>query len=91
MTVSTAILSGTGVRRARGTTGPNLTHLAGRGRIAAGLMENTQANLMKWLQDPAAVKPGNIMSREARIYTDADMKLTPSEITALVSYLQTLR
>ena len=80
-----------GVRRARGTTGPNLTHLAGRRRIVAGLMENTQANLERWLQDPASLKPGNIMARDARIYTEADMKLTPSEITALVSYLQTLR
>ena len=33
-------------------------------------MENTQANLRKWLEDPADVKPGNLMARDAEVYND---------------------
>ena len=80
-----------GERRARGTKGPNLTHLASRRHIAAGLLENTQANLRRWLEDPDAVKPGNIMAEEALIYTEPARRLTEPEISALVSYLQTLK
>ena len=80
-----------GLRKARGTRGPNLTHLASRRHIAAGVRENTQANLKAWLEDPDAVKPGNIMARDALVYTDPEMKLTVPQIDALVSFLQTLR
>ena len=79
-----------GSKRSRGTRGPDLTHLAGRGHIAAGLIENTQANLRKWIENPDAVKPGNIMGTEAPVYTDPDKKLTEPEISALVAYLMSL-
>jgi cytochrome c oxidase subunit 2 len=88
-----------GVRKARGTIGPNLTHVASRGRIAAGELENTQANLKRWLEDPDDVKPGNIMARDALVYKDADgeysplpsEKLSGAQIDALVAYLRTLK
>jgi cytochrome c oxidase subunit 2 len=80
-----------GVKKARGTRGPNLTHLASRGHIAAGLYENTRANLMMWLIDPEAAKPGNIMSRDASVYNDPNMELTEAQLEALVAFLRSLR
>ena len=80
-----------GTKKARGTKGPNLTHLASRGRIAAGLLENTQANLRRWLTDPNDVKEGNIMARDAQVYNDPDQKLDEPQISALVAYLRTLK
>ena len=80
-----------GVRKARGTKGPNLTHLASRRHIAGGLLENTQANLRSWLEDPESIKPGNVMAREGLIYTDPDRRLTEPQISALVAYLRSLR
>ena len=80
-----------GSERARGTKGPNLTHLASRGHIAAGLLENTQANLRRWLTDPDDVKEGNIMAKDAQVYNDPEKRLTEPQISALVAYLQSLR
>ena len=80
-----------GSKKARGTTGPNLSHLAGRGHIAAGLLENSKPNLMKWLEDPEDVKPGNIMARDAAVYNDPDKRLSEAQISALVAYLRSLK
>ena len=80
-----------GSKRAKGSSGPNLTHLASRGRIGAGLADNTQANLRLWIEDPANLKPGTIMARDAQVYTDADKALTDSEVSAIVAYLRTLK
>jgi cytochrome c oxidase subunit 2 len=41
-----------------GTFGPDLTHFGSRGGIGAYALVNTPPNLLKWLQDPQAVKPG---------------------------------
>ncbi len=38
--------------------GPNLTHVASRETLAAGRLDNTRADLAKWLLDPNLVKPG---------------------------------
>ncbi|MDA1189793.1 MAG: cytochrome c oxidase subunit II [Chloroflexi bacterium] len=80
-----------GTDRARGRVGPSLTHFASRTHIAAGLMENNQENLRKWISHPGDVKPGNIMARDARAYNDPEFQLSEEEISALVRYLQTLR
>lgn len=45
----------------RGVTAPDLTHIGSRTTIAAGLLENTPANLHRWLLHPEQVKPGNKM------------------------------
>ena len=79
-----------GTEKARGTTGPNLTHVASRSHIASGILENTQGNLRRWLEDPDDVKPGNIMARDGEVFTNPDKKLTEPEISALVAYLRTL-
>jgi len=44
-----------------GVTAPDLTHVGARTTIAAGLLENTNANLHRWITHPNEVKPGNKM------------------------------
>ena len=80
-----------GTRLARGTIGPNLTHFAGRRQMAAGIIDNNQENVRRWLEDPAEVKPGNIMARDAEVYNGLAEPLTEPEVSALVAYLRTLR
>jgi cytochrome c oxidase subunit 2 len=60
--------------------GPNLSHVGSRGTIVAGMLENTDANLARWLHDPQAVKPGALMK--------LPRQLTDAEVTALVHYLR---
>ena len=80
-----------GSERAKGTKGPVLTHVASRRHIAAGLIDNSQANLRRWLSDPNEVKPGNIMARDAAVYNNPDKALSEPDISALVAYLQSLK
>jgi len=53
-----------------------------RSTIAAGAAENTPEKLRLWIQNPDAIKPGSLMPA---------MKLSDSDLNALVSYLETLR
>ena len=46
---------------AMGTTAPDLTHVGARSTIAAGVLENSKANLHRWITHPNEVKPGNKM------------------------------
>jgi cytochrome c oxidase subunit II len=46
-----------------GVVGPDLTHIGSRTTIAAGLLENTEENLYRWITEPNHVKPGNFMYR----------------------------
>ena len=62
--------------------GPDLSHFAGRECFAGCWLQNADAEeLAKWLDDPASVKQGSWMP---------DYGLTPDEISALVTYLQSL-
>ena len=61
---------------AYGDVGPDLTHYASRMHMASGIMDNTHENLVRWLTDPDDVKPGNVMSRDAVVYTDPDRALS---------------
>jgi cytochrome c oxidase subunit 2 len=85
-----------------GRVGPNLAHVASRRDLAAGMLSNAnengtvndallQENLRTWLQDPNEVKPGNLMSSGAQVYTDPDKKLTEEQISQLVHYLSSLK
>jgi cytochrome c oxidase subunit 2 len=65
-----------------GSLGPTLTHVASRRTIAAGSVNNTPDNLLTWITDPQAVKPGADMP--------ASM-LSGPDLQALVAYLRTLR
>jgi cytochrome c oxidase subunit 2 len=79
-----------GSSRSKGKTGPDLTHMASRTHIAAGVVENTQENLTKWIENPNSIKPGTIMATNGQVYNDPDKKLTGPEISAIVAYLRTL-
>lgn len=63
---------------ARGTNGPDLTHLGSRQTLAAGLLDNTPANVARWLENPQAIKPGALMPA---------FKLSQNDVEALVAYL----
>ena len=66
---------------ARGTFGPDLTHLASRTTIASGAALNTPENLHAWIQDPDHFKPGALMPA---------MQLNDEQTNKLVAYLTTL-
>ncbi|MBI4312580.1 MAG: cytochrome c oxidase subunit II [Chloroflexi bacterium] len=70
---------------------PNLTHFASRAMLAAGLVERTDENLRRWLEDPDAIKPGNRMKQLAGAYHTSGLALSSEDITELVSYLQSLK
>jgi cytochrome c oxidase subunit II len=67
---------------ARGTVGPDLTHLAGRQTIAAYLPQDT-ATLHAWIVNAPSLKPGALMP--------ALTQFTGPELHDLVAYLQTLK
>jgi cytochrome c oxidase subunit 2 len=67
---------------AQGRFGPDLTHLMSRETIASGVAPNTPENLRQWIQDPSVFKPGSKMPA---------MGLNDRELTAVTSYLETLR
>ncbi|HMQ50576.1 MAG TPA: cytochrome c oxidase subunit II [Anaerolineae bacterium] len=66
---------------ASGTEGPDLTHLASRLTLAAGVLENNRGNLGGWVVNPQHLKPGNHMPPSA---------LTGLELQALLTYLESL-
>jgi cytochrome c oxidase subunit 2 len=67
---------------ARARLGPDLTHVASRQTLGAGVITNTPAHLADWLRNPQAVKPGCRMP---------NMKLDESQVGSLVAYLETLQ
>jgi len=73
-----------------GVIGPNLTHVGGRSTLGAGMLENSVDGLARWIRDPDAVKPGNVMSRDGAMYQNAALALTDAEIDALAAYLDGL-
>ena len=68
--------------RAAGSLGPDLTHVASRLTLAAGTLRNSPGNLAGWIADPQTIKPGVLMPTNA---------ISPSDLQALVTYLETLR
>ncbi len=73
--------------------GPNLTLLACRDTLAAGLLENTPENLALWLLNPGHVKEGNYMyALDTGIKNQGEEgALTPETVSALVAYLESLK
>ncbi len=67
---------------AAATVGPDLTHLASRHYIAAGLLQTTRGSLAAWIADPQTLKPGNNMP---------DVPLDASELKAVSAYLAALQ
>ncbi|MFL6230179.1 MAG: cytochrome c oxidase subunit II [Pyrinomonadaceae bacterium] len=68
--------------QAGGAVGPNLTHLASRGSIAANTLPNSRGHLAGWVMDAQSTKPGSLMP---------PMSLTSEDLQALLDYLQSLK
>jgi cytochrome c2 len=69
-----------GVPDARGNVGPSLAAIADRAFIA-GVLPNTQENMVAWIRTPQAVVPGNAMP---------DMGIDESDARDITAYLYTL-
>jgi len=68
--------------RARGQRAPDLTHLATRGSLGAGVLPNTYAARIDWVNDPHRFKPGVNMP---------PLTAAPSDLAAISAYLGALR
>jgi cytochrome c oxidase subunit 2 len=60
---------------------PDLTHLASRQTLAAGVLPNTRGHLAGWIVDPQHIKPGTNMPA---------ITLPPADLQALLVYLESL-
>ena len=67
---------------ARARFAPDLTHLAERATLGAGILANSPTNLALWLKDPQAIKTGCHMP---------NAQLTKAQTADLVAYFETLR
>jgi cytochrome c oxidase subunit 2 len=67
---------------AKGTFGPDLTHLMSRETLASGAIRNTHDNLRNWLRDPNVKKPGSLMPA---------MQLNDRDLDAVTAYMESLR
>jgi cytochrome c2 len=70
-----------GVAGARGRVGPPLDNIGER-TIVAGVLSNTPDNMIRWLEDPQRIVPGNAMP---------NMELNDHEARDVAAYLYTLR
>jgi cytochrome c oxidase subunit 2 len=68
---------------ARGTIGPDLTHVGSRLSLAAGTLSNSPAELERWIANPQHIKPAALMPPFGM--------LPPDDVRRLAAYLQTLR
>jgi cytochrome c oxidase subunit 2 len=67
---------------ARGTVGPDLTHVASRPKLAAGTLPNMPGHLAGWILDPQKIKPGAHMPQNS---------LNPEDLRNLLEYLESLK
>ena len=73
-----------GVPEAQGTIGPNLRGIGDRSKVTrfAGSIDNTHENMVRWLLNPPAMKPGTAMPNAG---------LTQEEAETLTAFLETLK
>jgi cytochrome c oxidase subunit 2 len=80
-----------------GVIGPNLTHIASRTTIAAGLYPNDAKHLALWIKNARMMKPGVVMPTLGKGQFDpvtkavVPMGLTDEQIADIVAYLQALK
>ena len=68
--------------KSQGTAGPDLTHVASRATLGAGVLPNVVARMRAWLLDPQRYKPGSLMPR---------VPLSDADLDALAAYLGALK
>lgn len=73
-------VSGTG---ARGTIGPDLSHIGSRRTVAAGILANSEENIARFIAYPEMIKPGARMP--------AFGMLPPQDIRAIAGWLKGLQ
>lgn len=66
----------------KGRLAPDLSHLASRKTLAAGILTNTPENLAKWIEDAPKLKPGAQMPA---------LGMRGKPLNDLVAYLESLR
>ena len=66
---------------ALGRIGPDLTHIASRPTIGAGMLTNTSSHLAQWIRNAPGVKEGVRMPA---------MSLSDAELRDVIAYLETL-
>lgn len=81
---------------APGVIGPNLTRLGSRMTLAAGMLENNQENLERWIRDPRSVKPGAQMPGAQYPVTYEGQTFPPTnlndeQIRALAAWLLSMK
>lgn len=64
-----------------GDAGPDLTHLASREQLGAGVVDNTEGRLREWVVNAQSLKPGVGMPPQ---------ELDEQELDALLAYLESL-
>ncbi len=67
---------------AKGSTGPDLTHIGSRQTLGAGLLDVTRGTLAAWIADPQTLKPGNNMPL---------VPLSSDQLRQVSAYLESLR
>ena len=67
---------------AEGTIGPDLTHLAGRATLGAGILPNSHDALVRWITRTETIKPGSRMPSFGALPTH--------HVEAIASYLESL-
>jgi cytochrome c oxidase subunit 2 len=68
---------------AHGLIGPDLTHFGGRRSVGAGILPNTSDNIVRFIRETEAIKPGSRMP--------SYNMLSEEEATAIAGYLRSLR
>jgi cytochrome c oxidase subunit 2 len=71
-----------GVPGANSRVAPDLTHVASRRQLGAGILENTPGNMRSWLKSPQQIKPRALMP---------DYPFTDEQLDQLAAYLSTLQ
>jgi cytochrome c oxidase subunit 2 len=81
-----------------GVIGPNLTHLASRSTLGAGLFPNDAKHLALWIKNARLMKPGIVMPSLGKGQIDPQTKkvstmasLSDQQIADIVAYLRTLK
>jgi cytochrome c oxidase subunit 2 len=67
---------------ATGQIGPDLSDFGSRRWIGSITVDNSPANLARWISDSQTMKPGNLMP---------PISLDPDDLTAVVAYLESLK
>jgi cytochrome c oxidase subunit 2 len=77
--------------------GPNLTHVASRHTIAAGIYPNDDRHLARWIKNAGTMKPGALMNAQGTGEFDRVTKgparpgYTDAQIADLVAFLRALK